>query len=362
MARSERAIQDELDRIAQTRTTLVIAHRMSTIINADEILVMEQGRIVERGRHDALLVSGGLYAQLWSLQQQERELQKAETRLAQHPVNLASLVAEVIESLQPDIEAKAVHLYTIVASRTALRVTGDPHALRQLVWDLCSAAIAASRPRERIQLDLERQGRQARLRVGIAARLGQPGAAAAIAEQHGGSLQHEGSSIVVDLPLRALGTPDHSHDATALKGADLMIVDDQEEARELLGEALAAHGAHAHLLSSAHEALEWFATHPQDRWPDLLLCDVALADLSGHELMREIRLLEAARGATAALRMPAIALTGFATPQDRSAALMSGFQMHLAKPVAGDELVAAVASLVGSRRQRGAQKIKEHNE
>jgi ATP-binding cassette, subfamily B, heavy metal transporter len=72
-SRSEKAIQGELERIAQERTTLVIAHRLSTIVDADEILVMDHGRIVERGTHRALLERGAAYAQMWALQQQEEE-------------------------------------------------------------------------------------------------------------------------------------------------------------------------------------------------------------------------------------------------------------------------------------------------
>ncbi|MEO6365016.1 MAG: ABC transporter ATP-binding protein/permease [Luteimonas sp.] len=70
-SKSERSIQAELDRIAVGRTTLVIAHRLSTVMDADEILVMDSGRIVERGRHAQLLTIGGHYAQMWKLQQQE---------------------------------------------------------------------------------------------------------------------------------------------------------------------------------------------------------------------------------------------------------------------------------------------------
>ena len=70
--RTEKIIQAELSEIARQRTTLIIAHRLSTIVHADEILVLDQGRIVERGTHDALLATDGRYAQLWTLQQRER--------------------------------------------------------------------------------------------------------------------------------------------------------------------------------------------------------------------------------------------------------------------------------------------------
>jgi ATP-binding cassette subfamily B protein len=72
-SRAERAIQAELDRIQVGRTTLMIAHRLSTVMGADQILVMEAGRIVERGTHAELLTLGGRYAQMWRLQQEERE-------------------------------------------------------------------------------------------------------------------------------------------------------------------------------------------------------------------------------------------------------------------------------------------------
>ncbi|RDI72023.1 ABC transporter ATP-binding protein [Halopelagius longus] len=65
---TERAIQRSLDRLAEDRTTLVIAHRLSTVVDADEILVLEDGRVVERGTHDDLLARGGRYASLWRAQ------------------------------------------------------------------------------------------------------------------------------------------------------------------------------------------------------------------------------------------------------------------------------------------------------
>ena len=79
---TEKSIQGELARIAQGHTTLVIAHRLSTIMDADQILVMDAGRITERGSHRELLARNGAYAQMWALQQQEESLQLRERAIA----------------------------------------------------------------------------------------------------------------------------------------------------------------------------------------------------------------------------------------------------------------------------------------
>jgi ATP-binding cassette subfamily B protein len=82
-SKSEKAIQAELDRIQRGRTTLVIAHRLSTVMGADQILVMDRGRIVERGSHSDLLAQGGQYAQMWRLQQKAGELASSDAAAAQ---------------------------------------------------------------------------------------------------------------------------------------------------------------------------------------------------------------------------------------------------------------------------------------
>ncbi|WP_294009039.1 ABC transporter ATP-binding protein/permease [Sphingomonas sp.] len=76
-SRTEQAIQDTLDRVAQSRTTIVIAHRLSTVVGADQIVVLDDGRVAERGTHDKLLEANGLYAELWYRQAAERVVEEA---------------------------------------------------------------------------------------------------------------------------------------------------------------------------------------------------------------------------------------------------------------------------------------------
>ena len=80
-SKSERAILQALRAVAADHTTLVIAHRLSTIIDADQILVLEHGRVREQGTHRDLLQQDGLYAQMWTLQQREQETQEEERLL-----------------------------------------------------------------------------------------------------------------------------------------------------------------------------------------------------------------------------------------------------------------------------------------
>ena len=84
-SKSEKSIQAELNRVAHGHTTLVIAHRLSTVMDADQILVMDHGRIVEHGTHRELLERGDLYAQMWLLQQQE-EAEREKAAAAALPV------------------------------------------------------------------------------------------------------------------------------------------------------------------------------------------------------------------------------------------------------------------------------------
>jgi ABC-type transport system involved in cytochrome bd biosynthesis fused ATPase/permease subunit len=75
-SRTEGAIQSTLDGVVRNRTTIVIAHRLSTVVGADQIVVLDAGRVAERGTHAELLAKGGLYAELWARQAAERELEE----------------------------------------------------------------------------------------------------------------------------------------------------------------------------------------------------------------------------------------------------------------------------------------------
>jgi ATP-binding cassette subfamily B protein len=104
---TEREIQDALDRVSRNRTTLVIAHRLSTIIGADEIIVLDQGRIVERGSHQQLLAKNGLYASMWNRQ---REAEAAREKLAQveEKETMPNRNPPLIDELEPTVREPPV--------------------------------------------------------------------------------------------------------------------------------------------------------------------------------------------------------------------------------------------------------------
>ena len=374
--RTERAIQAELDRIAQGRTTLIIAHRLSTIVDADRILVLDHGRIVEQGTHTELLAAGGMYAQMWALQRQQHELEQAGSALSRQPVNLVALAAGVLDSVRELSDAKGVNLYTALAPDSA-RITGDPSALQQLVWDLCAHAVAVTPPLGRIALKLQRDGPVARLTVTD----GRPAADVAVAHAHldddvppalreaagldpaalasqaqrlgaGFEARREASgglSYSLAFPLRAVDAPRPSGPPADvdLRGVELAIVDDQQEARELVAEVLREYGAGVATYADGPSMLETLRQRDAAQWPAVLVCDIALGEMDGYELVRCIRALEAERGVPLGGRLPAIALSGHTGTDDRLRALLAGFQVHVAKPVDPRELAATVRAMAG---------------
>ena len=362
--RAERAIQVELDRISQGRTTLVIAHRLSTIVHADEIVVMDKGRVVERGRHEALLERDGLYAQLWNLQRQQQQFERVERQMARQPVQLAPLIAAVIDGMRPILEARHVGLFTDI-DPSASGVTGDPNTLSQVLHALCTGALSATPRGGRIELRLERVTGWARIGVtdGRHTRASRDGALPAFPgavpldplavrstlERQGGRFAVEpptsvrGMRYTIELPLRAVAV---AAEATAavpadhpLEGLRIILIDDESDARESLTLLLEAEGAAVLSFGMGTEALAWLRSHGQNSWPQAIVCDVMLDHEDGHAIVRAVRQLEAERGVSLDARVPAIALTGLGSTDDRVRALMAGFQVHLAKPVDPHELV-----------------------
>jgi ATP-binding cassette subfamily B protein len=159
--------------------------------------------------------------------------------------------------------------------------------------------------------------------------------------------QH-GLRYTLQLPLRAIDVVPWPLQPTPaegeLAGLRLVCIDDQADARESLQALLGLEGAEVQAFASGREALTWLDALPPGQWPDGLLCDIALGDEDGHDVVRALRVLEQQRDTPS--RLPAIALSGLALPEDRARALAAGFQLHLAKPVDPGELVASIRAIV----------------
>jgi CheY-like chemotaxis protein len=131
----------------------------------------------------------------------------------------------------------------------------------------------------------------------------------------------------------------------SLEGRCVLLIDDQDEARESLTVVLSAAGADVFAAATAGEAIEWLSALAPDRYPDVLISDIAMPGEDGYAVLRRIRAWQAPNGSTPLQRLPALALTAFAEREDRIRALTAGFQMHVTKPVAPEELIIVIDTM-----------------
>ncbi|MEM5326369.1 ATP-binding cassette domain-containing protein [Paraburkholderia sp. JHI2823] len=370
--RSERAIQNELQRLARGRTTIVIAHRLSTIVEADLILVMEHGRIVEQGRHDALLAREGVYAKMWAMQWQQDDLEHAERRLATTTVNVASLLARVAARVreasgeaaarvaaQPDegLWATVADSDALLQALTLLVANEVEHAVDNGAQDAEFAMQASpARDKRSVQLGARRDGNTVLLDVtGDGPRPAPLDDNAlerieTLLREAGGSLtldpQSQRVRYAVALPMHAV-LPERTHSRGGeLAGLCVVVLDDEVESRDALEAALALHGATVQQEASGAAWLAALRETPRSAWPDVVLCDLQLDGEAGEQIVTALRAMEAEQAAqrgVMARPLPVIAMTGqvdrLAPGGDESAM----FAARLEKPVAVHALLGTIA-------------------
>jgi len=303
-------------------------------------------------------------------------------------LHLLDVIETAVATVHQSAEAKGIRISQLLDSSIGL-VRGDANRLQQVLWNLLSNAVKFTPAGGRISVVLERVNSHLEIVIedsgaGIPPELlphifdrfwqadssitrqhGGLGLGLSIVkslvELHGGSVRVKspgpglGSTFVVALPVshvrpeetaalgarRANETPEIL-ELPSLTGFTVLVVDDEPDGAALLARILNDRGAEVIIAASGAEALKCAAKQHLD----IILSDIGMPGIDGYELMRRLR-----RGDAKSSRIPAIAVTAYARAEDRQRALLAGFQMHIAKPVDGAELVAGVASLVQVSRQ-----------
>ncbi len=314
---------------------------------------------------------------------------KGKLRLDVRPVSLREVIEAALDTLRPAAGARGVRLEAML-DREAEPLPGDASRLQQIVSNLLSNAIKFVPERTgAVRIRLEDEGTHVRVAVedngpGIdstflphvfdpfrqeesGANRRSPGLGLGLAlvrqlvELHGGTVEaanrpgRSGAVFTIELPRHSAAEPVPSEErpvkpvplesplwldaAPSLGGVRVLVVDDHEDAREVLRAVLERCGASVVVAASAAEALRRL---PAER-PDVVLSDVEMPEQNGYDLLRQMRSLPAERGGLT----PAVALTAYASADDRVKLLRAGFQMHVPKPVQPAELATVVASLAG---------------
>jgi signal transduction histidine kinase/CheY-like chemotaxis protein len=299
------------------------------------------------------------------------------------PVDLVSLIEAIFDSFCVLADAKRIRV-DMELDRTVPPTSGDPERLRQIFSNLFSNALKFTPPAGNVSIRLQRLGSDTMISVIDTGQGIRPDflpyvfdrfrqAESSTTRQHGGLglglsiVQHlvelhggkvtahsqgpgRGATFTVTLPLLKLPLNRAENDLLSprpgdppgLQGLRVWIVDDSPTGRRMLKHWLEISGAQVTAMASASEALKSF----DESTPEVLLSDVGMPNMDGYTLMRQVR----ARGPEHGGNVPAIAVSGYATPEDRERALAAGFQLHMAKPLKLDEVVRAITTLIGSKR------------
>ena len=308
-------------------------------------------------------------------------------RLEVRPVDLRALIEAAADVVRPAADAKGIRVQLVLDTETA-PVSGDAGRLQQVVWNLLTNAIKFTPKGGRVTLVLERVNSHVEIAVsdtgeGIApaflphiferfeqadggttrphAGLGLGLAIVRhIVEAHGGTVHAEspgvgeGAVFTVKLPLivvsRSAGEAVRLHPTAdrpaapralpRLDGLQVLVVDDEPDSNEVIRTLLASCGADVRVAASARQALDILG-----RWkPALLVTDIGMPQEDGYALLAEVR-----RRGDGTADIPAVAVTAYATVEDRVRLLSAGFAAHVAKPIEPAELAAVIASVAARR-------------
>lgn len=310
-------------------------------------------------------------------------------RLIRQPLALLPTLQAAVQSVRTMAAAKRIAI-SCNFQITSEQIDGDADRVQQIFWNLLSNAVKFTPEGGHVCIEAQHssQGICVKVRddgIGISPdflphlfhRFSQEDTSSTrvhnglglglflvrhLVELHGGRVEAhsegegKGTTFSAYFPLRAgsykyaLTSP--AEDAStnnvplpSLDGLRILLIDDQAEARESLTVVLTSAGATVFAANSAGEALNWLPTLGNTGLPDIMVCDIAMPGEDGYAVLRKIRAWKANNGSTPLLRMPALALTAFAQREDRIRALTAGFQMHVTKPVAPEELIVVIDTM-----------------
>ena len=280
--------------------------------------------------------------------------------LKREPVLVHTAIEAALDTVAEAATRKRVTIETALDPGAA--VLGDEIRLSQIVTNLLNNAVKFTPDGGRVSVRLEEIGGDILLTVedsgvGIAPDSGLSLGLAVVqhlVKHHGGTVAvasaGAGARFTVALPRLEDPRTSAVHqtqvvapDDVDLRNVNVLVVDDDPDGRDVIGEILRTKGADVLALGSAEEALSVLAR----RVPDVLVSDIGLGGIDGLGLMRRVRALPGPVSA-----VPAIALTAYARPEDRVRAFGAGYQIHITKPIEPTELQAAVARLTSQARAR----------